>query len=174
MNLPTKITVFRILIVPVIWIVLLVPYLPEIIRYSIVFTLFTIASISDFLDGYIARKYNMITSLGKFLDPIADKVLVNSVFIFLAYHNKVNLILVLLMITRDTLVDALRMNASEKGIVISAKLLGKLKTVFQMLAIAIGLFPIDFGIADYVTIIATIVSLISGLDYFLTLRKDIF
>lgn len=174
MNLPTKITVFRILIVPVIWIVLLIPYLPEIIRYSIAFALFTIASISDFLDGYIARKYNMITSLGKFLDPIADKVLVNSVFIFLAYHNKVNLILVLLMITRDTLVDALRMNASEKGIVVSAKLLGKLKTVFQMLAIAIGLFPINFGITNHVAIIATIVSLISGLDYFLTLRRDIF
>lgn len=174
MNLPTKITVFRIVIVPVIWVVLLFPYLSGWIRYSLAFILFVVASISDFLDGYIARKYNMITSLGKFLDPIADKVLVNSTFIFLAYHNKVHLIFVLLMITRDTLVDALRMNASEKGIVVSAKLLGKLKTVFQMIAIAVGLFPIDFGITNYIALVATIISVVSGIDYFLTLKNDIF
>lgn len=174
MNLPTKITVFRILIVPVIWAVLLVPNLYDWLRYSTAFTLFVVASVSDFLDGYIARKYDMITSLGKFLDPIADKVLVNSIFIFLAYHNKVHLILVLMMITRDTLVDALRMNASEKGIVVSAKLLGKLKTVFQMIAIAIGLFPIYFGITNLIAVIATVVSLISGIQYFLILRKEIF
>lgn len=174
MNLPTKITVFRILIVPVIWAVLLIP-IPDFLKYLLAFILFVVASISDFLDGYLARKYNLITSLGKFLDPIADKVLVNTLMVFLAFHHRIPVLCVVLMISRDTLVDAMRMNASNQGIVVSAKLLGKLKTVLQMVALSVALFPFYFStVTESLIWIATIASLISGVDYFISLKDKIF
>ena len=97
--------------------------------------IFAVASITDFLDGYIARKNNLITSFGKFIDPIADKLLVNTSFILLAFNTQVPMVAVLIMIWRDTIVDAIRMMASTKGKVMAAGMLGKAKTVTQMVAI---------------------------------------
>lgn len=174
MNLPTKITVFRMLMVPVLWGILLSNIAQE-LKLWMALILFVVASASDFLDGYLARKYNQITTLGKFLDPIADKILVNSLLVYLAVVNIAPLICVLLMITRDTLVDALRMQASTKQIVVAAHFTGKFKTVLQMVAITMALVPF---IPVYITVIfmyiATIISLISGIYYFLSLKNNIF
>lgn len=174
MNLPNRITIFRIILVPFLWLGLLCDNIP--FQQLIVFTLFVVASISDFLDGYISRKYNLVTSLGKFLDPIADKILVNSILIILATQYKIPLICVLLMVSRDILVDAIRMNLSIKGIVVSAQLLGKLKTVCQMVAVTIALLPLPIP-SIIITIsmyIATLVSIISGIQYFMDYKDEVF
>lgn len=174
MNLPTKLTIFRILIVPFLWWVLLTSFFNSHIKLWIAFVLFVVASITDYLDGYIARKYNLITDLGKFLDPIADKILVNSLLVYLAYVNRINILFVLLMLTRDTLVDALRMFASSKKVVIAAALSGKLKTVLQMVAISMALISvISQSVVNGMMLIATVVSVLSGIQYFIN-SKAIF
>lgn len=189
LNLATKITVFRIILIPIILVILLVPlmdadlskytvfdnfYLPNLIAVII----FIIASLTDALDGYIARHYNMITNLGKFLDPVADKLLVNSLLIYLAYTNNIPVILVIIMISRDIIVDALRMIAIENKIVIAASIYGKLKTVFQMvLIILILLFSTPFQTTSiYLEVLAyitTAISVISGIDYFVKNGKSL-
>lgn len=192
MNLPNKLSIIRILIVPVIVLVMIFPYaqfgielgylqiahvaLP--IKNIIVLCLFTIASVTDYFDGKIARKRNMITSFGKFIDPIADKLLVNTLFIMLAVFGIVPVVGVLLMIWRDTIVDAIRMMASAKGKVMAAGPLGKLKTVLQMIAIIVILLnnlPFELyrlAVADFLFWFATFVSLMSGFSYFMQ-AKDI-
>ncbi|MEA5017478.1 MAG: CDP-diacylglycerol--glycerol-3-phosphate 3-phosphatidyltransferase [Erysipelotrichaceae bacterium] len=192
MNLPNKLSIIRILIVPVIVLVMIFPYaqfglelgylqiahvvLP--IKNIIVLCLFTIASVTDYYDGKIARKRNMITSFGKFIDPIADKLLVNTLFIMLAVFGIVPVVGVLLMIWRDTIVDAIRMMASAKGKVMAAGPLGKLKTVLQMIAIIVILLnnlPFELyrlAVADFLFWFATFVSLMSGFSYFMQ-AKDI-
>lgn len=175
MNLPTKITVFRIITVPILWAILLLDYFDPETKRWIALSVFIIASISDFLDGYIARKYNMVTSLGKFLDPIADKVLVNSLLIYLSATNVIPLICVLLMVSRDTLVDALRMSASSKNVVVSAHWSGKLKTVLQMVAIIVALMPmISTNVIHGFIYFAMIASLLSGIQYFWQLKEIVF
>ena len=140
MTLPNKLTIGRILVIPAMIIIACIPYLNQHFIFShltyanfINVILFALASATDFLDGHIARKYNLITSFGKFVDPIADKLLVNTSFILLAFHSEVPLVAVLVMIWRDTIVDAIRMMASSKGKVMAAGMLGKLKTVVQMI-----------------------------------------
>ncbi len=99
--------------------------------------IFVVASITDWLDGYLARKNNQVTDFGKFFDPLADKILVNSVLVFFAAYLYVPIWVVVLFIVRDLMVDGLRMNLSSKGKVLSADRYGKLKTIFQMLGITI-------------------------------------
>lgn len=185
-NLATKFTIFRIILIPIILFILFFPlnrenisnnmwgmfYWPNII--ALVF--FIIASITDAIDGHIARKYQMITNLGKFLDPVADKLLVNSLLIYLAYTDNIPVVLVIIMIARDILVDALRFIAAENKNVIAASIYGKLKTVLQMvLIILVLLFSVPFQqtnewliIFAYIT---TIVSVWAGIDYFIKNRK---
>ena len=189
MNLPNKLSMFRILLVPVIAIVYLMPMdLGDIsvsmmsvsvtlrIADLIVLVLFAIASFTDFLDGNIARKRNLVTSFGKFIDPIADKLLVNTMLIMFAVSGVVSVIPVLLMIWRDTIVDGLRMNASKSGIVVAAGMSGKIKTVCQMIAIIVLLLsniPFEFfhlPIDQVLVWIATAASLISGVQYFIQLK----
>jgi len=192
MNLPNKLSLVRIIIVPIIVLVMLFPYaqfgidlgriqiqyvtLP--IKNIIVLGLFCVASFTDFLDGKIARKYNMVTSFGKFIDPIADKLLVNTVFIMLAVNGIVPIVGVLLMVWRDTIVDAIRMMVSAKGKVMAAGPLGKLKTVLQMVAIIIILLnnlPFELyrlAVADFIFWFATFISIMSGISYFIQ-AKDI-
>lgn len=191
MNLPNKLTVFRILLVPLIaCLYVYFNYGTDITiavngrvvvlswNHILVLALFAIASFTDFLDGKIARKYNMITSFGKFLDPIADKLLVNTMFILFAISGVVSIIPVIVMIWRDMIVDGLRMNASAKGKVVAAGMMGKAKTVLQMFAIIFILLHnlpfafIGLPVADGLLWLAMIVSLISGIDYFVKL-KDI-
>lgn len=194
MNTPNKLTVFRIILVPVIVLVIVFPYAQfgiEIPNYLlngvfislknfVVLGLFALASITDFFDGYLARKNNQITTFGKFLDPIADKLLVNTLFIILAYQGVVPVVAVLLMIWRDTVVDGIRMLASSRGEVIAAGLLGKIKTVAQMLTIILLLLNnipfewIGLPVADIFVWFSTLVSVASGYSYFIAAKDMIF
>ncbi len=154
--------------------------------YFAVAIVFIVGSFSDFLDGYLARKMNLVTDLGKFLDPIADKLLVNSILIFLVIEPSFApdqqvlpqlFILVILMIARDLIVDALRLMAVKKNVVIAANIFGKAKTVAQMIAIPFLLlndwpfsyfdssWPEALHISNILMYIATILSLISGIIY---------
>ena len=196
MNLPTKLTVSRIVIVVVMLLglftcdilymagILVMPMVGPInLAYFISFFLFVIASLTDMLDGKIARKYNLVTDMGKFLDPVADKLLVNLTLIYLAlpHFGTNNAVIpvscVIIMIGRDLIIDAFRLVASTKGSVVAANIFGKLKTVFQMVAIPMVLlnsWPFAYFDADwnnYLRIcniaiyIATAMSLISLIIY---------
>lgn len=194
MNTPNKLTIFRIALVPMIVLVIIFPYahfniiIPSYVingvfiplKNLIALGLFMLASFTDFLDGYLARKNNQITTFGKFLDPIADKVLVNTMFILLAYQGVVPVVAVLLMIWRDTMVDGIRMMASAQGKTIAAGILGKVKTVVQILAIGLLLLnniPFEFWrlpVADVLVWFSTFVSLVSGYAYFVNAKDIIF
>ncbi|TFG82790.1 MAG: CDP-diacylglycerol--glycerol-3-phosphate 3-phosphatidyltransferase [Erysipelotrichales bacterium] len=192
MNLPNRLSMVRIFLIPLIVLIFLFPvaqfniyighftfgFVTLSYRNVVLLVLFALASFTDFLDGYIARKYDMITSFGKFIDPIADKLLVNTMFILLAWQGIVPIVAVLLMLWRDTAVDAIRMIASSKGRVMAAGYLGKVKTVSQMIAIMLLLvnnLPFElYGlpVADFMVWFATFISLLSGISYFLQ-AKDI-
>ena len=182
---------FRIVLVPVIACIYLFTDLPEAFGADVsgehiavsmtallVLILFAIASFTDYLDGHIARKHNLITSFGKFIDPIADKLLVNTMFILFAVDGVVPAVFVLIMIWRDMIVDGLRMNASAKGKVVAAGMMGKAKTVLQMFAIIFLLLNklpfafVSLPVADILFYAAVAVSVASGAEYFLKL-KDI-
>ena len=147
------------------------------LRDVIAFVIFAVASITDFFDGMLARKNNWITSFGKFADPIADKMLVNTVLILMVYFHQANVIAVLLMIARDLIVDGLRMSAANSGEVVSAGIFGKLKTVLQMFALVFLLLKdwpfVYMGICmDQILLwAATVASLYSGWIYFNQLKK---
>jgi len=191
-KLPNYITIFRMVMVVIILVLLLLPWnafitsVPLVFAsinliYFIAFILFFIASISDFFDGYLARKYHLISNFGKFMDPIADKMLVNSLLIVLLIKQpyalnqlSVPLIAVIIMIARDLVVDGLRLVASERKIVLAANIFGKIKTVLQMSAISVFLlndwpFSLIYGPTPYVATIliwaAAFVSLLSGIIY---------
>ena len=158
--------------------------------FLILFVFFVIASYTDHLDGYLARKNNQVTGLGKFLDPVADKLLVNSLVIFLAAPAvfakyvpngdsviSFNVWCVIILVARDIVVDALRFIAASKGTVIAANIFGKLKTVLEMVAIGAVLlngfpfryfdasWPSGLHIADFLVYLATAASFISGVIY---------
>lgn len=191
MNLPNKLSMFRIILVPVISCIYLFVDFGTVFSFAangqtvtltmtslVVLLLFALASFTDFLDGNIARKRNLITSFGKFIDPIADKLLVNTMLILFAVSGVVPVVPVIVMIWRDTIVDGLRMNASAKGKVVAAGMMGKAKTVLQMFAIIFLLLnnlPFAFlGLpVDQILLwAAMVVSVASGIDYFMKL-KDI-
>ena len=200
MNLPTKITFSRIIAILVLLIALFIMSFidfvsPEMgntginVVFFIVFIFFLIASYTDHLDGHLARKNNQVTDLGKFLDPVADKLLINSMVIFLAAWPLVakyalgtqvvsfNVWCAILLVARDIVVDALRFIAAQKKVVIAANIFGKLKTVLEMVAICFVLlngFPFNYfdaswpaglHITDFIVYLATLVSLISGVIY---------
>ncbi len=194
MNLPNKLTVFRIVLVPIIVLVWLFPYEEFGITFItfhfgaislsllnvIVLLLFAIASFTDFLDGQIARRRNLITTFGKFADPIADKLLVNTLFILMAFERYIPVLPVIIMLGRDTIVDGCRMMASRNGVVVAAGILGKLKTVLQMLTLIFVLLnglPFSiFGIpfTDFLLWFATLISVASGYSYFIQMKDYIF
>ena len=203
MNLPTKITVTRIVAIVVMIISLFVMNLiPEWktielgstginLVFLIIFVIFLIACYTDHLDGYLARKNNQVTDLGKFLDPVADKLLINSLVIFLIAPNmfaryipescqpvvSFNMWCAIILVARDIVVDALRFVAASKGKVIAANIFGKLKTVLEMVAIGVVLlngfpfryfdasWPVGLHIADILVYLATLASLLSGIIY---------
>ena len=149
-----------------------VVYIP--ITYILAGVFFVIASITDLLDGHLARKYNWISNFGKLWDPIADKILINGVLIGLAVNGSVPVFIPIIMICRDIIVDASRMYASTKGKVVAANIWGKLKTVSQMIGIILILFV--FGIVNnndvfhYLVqnlclLVATVFSVVSGVIY---------
>lgn len=193
MNLPNILTVVRMFLVPFLVLVFYFPYsyfnisLPSYqfgnVTLSIInivaVVIFVVASFTDFLDGYIARKNNLVTTFGKFFDPIADKLLVNTLFILLAVRGTIPAVPVIVMVWRDTLVDAMRMTAMEHGKVVSAGFLGKMKTVFQMCAITFILLnnlPFELynlPISDILLWSSMVVSVLSGIYYFVQLKDYI-
>ena len=150
MNLPNKITMWRLALAAMVLILLMFPYdavginivtyqpfeaFPNVlvkINYLIAGVLFIIASFTDFLDGNIARKNNLVTDFGKVMDAIADKVLVNGVLIIMAYDGLIPLIIPVIIITRDTVVDSIKMVAGSKGNAVGASIWGKIKTICMM------------------------------------------
>ena len=191
MNLPNKLSCFRMVLVPLIVVIWIFPYaqfniaVPEFtigvvtlsLKNIFVLLLFATASITDFLDGYIARKHNLITSFGKFIDPIADKMLVNTMMIMFACMGMVPVVPVIVMIWRDTIVDGLRMSTASKGVVVAAGMLGKIKTVSQMVTIILVLLnnlPFEllrFPMADFMLWFSMLVSVASGFSYFMQMKK---
>ncbi|NJE41245.1 CDP-diacylglycerol--glycerol-3-phosphate 3-phosphatidyltransferase [Faecalicoccus pleomorphus] len=185
MNLPNKLTMLRIIMVPVV--VLIYLLIPQdfcvvsqtnglALRDILAFLVFAAASFTDMLDGQIARKQHLITSFGKFADPIADKMLVNTLLILLVHTHQANVVAVLLMIARDLVVDGLRMLASQHGKVVSAGFFGKLKTVLQMFAIVFLLLKnwpfvyVGLPVDQILLWAATLASLWSGFVYFVQLK----
>lgn len=191
MNLPNKLSCFRMVLVPLIVVIWIFPYaqfnvaMPEFefgvvnlsLKNILVLILFCTASITDFFDGYIARKYNLITSFGKFIDPIADKMLVNTMMIMFACMGMVPVVPVIVMIWRDTIVDGLRMSTASKGVVVAAGMLGKIKTVSQMITIILVLLnnlPFEllrFPMADFMLWFSMLVSVASGFSYFMQMKE---
>ena len=191
MNLPNKLTVIRVLLVPLLILVYMFPYDTTGINVPvyhildtdislvniIILVIFIVASITDYFDGRIARSKKLITTFGKFADPIADKLLVNTIFLLLASDGKINIIIPIIMISRDTIVDAIKMSAASKQVVVAASKLGKLKTVSQMIALCFLLvnnFPFSVLGIDLATIlawIATVISVSSVIDYFIKNRE---
>ena len=192
MNIPTKLTVSRLILSLVIIFILLFPWsminvtIPQVlvsdvtvdIRYPIAGVLFIIASLTDFLDGYLARKNNQITNTGKMLDAIADKVLVDSVLIILACQGFVNAIVPVVIVLRDIVVDAIKMEAASKGKVVAAIKSGKIKTASLMVGTVLMLFyNLPFELANvhvdiFLLYFATIMSIFSMYEYY-TLNKNI-
>ncbi len=149
MNLPNKLTLLRILLVPVF---LVFMYIPMPFQYTLALVVFAAASITDALDGNIARKHNLVTTFGKFADPLADKVLVLAALAAFSDVDAipVNGIVVTIIAAREFLVSGLRLVTAEKGVVVAAGIWGKLKTAFTMVAIVVILLTqvlaVDFGI----------------------------
>lgn len=192
MNLPNKITMVRIFLAVIVLVLLMFPYgqigvnvpiykvganVTISLNYIVAGVLFIIASITDFLDGNIARKNNLVTDFGKVMDAIADKVLVNGVLIILAYNGNIPLIIPVIIITRDTVVDSIKMVAGSKGKAVGASIWGKLKTICMMIGLSLVFFSnIPFELIgfrlDYILLIAaTILSIYSGIQYFIVNKK---
>ena len=167
MNLPNKLTIFRVILVPVFLIFLLGPfgYWSNIVAAIV----FIVASATDMLDGYIARKYNMITNFGKFMDPLADKLLVCSALIALVDFDKVAAWIVIIIIAREFIISGFRLIAADNGVVIAASYWGKFKTTFQMIMIILLILDLNYpfsGVVNMVvTYIALILTVVSLIDY---------
>lgn len=174
MNLPNSITLIRIGMTPVLVVMLLSPGRAMSLASAIIFVL---VCATDWLDGYIARKKGIITSLGKFLDPLADKLLITAAFIMLIPLGRVPAWVVALMIGREIAVTGLRAIAVDSGVVIAASNLGKLKTVAQIVCLVplIVHYPwlgIDFqAIGEVLLVAAFALTMWSGVDYFLGFFK---
>ena len=166
MNLPNKLTIFRVILIPFFVFFLLAPYFPGYGKYIAV-AIFIVASLTDLADGKIARKYNLVTNFGKFMDPLADKLLVCSAMICLVETKKLAAWIVIIIIAREFIISGFRLVASDNGVVIAASYWGKFKTTFQMLMIIALIldfsnkyFHILSTVLVYVALILTVVSLI--------------
>lgn len=192
MNLANKLTVMRMILVPVFLVFLVFDCIPY--GKLVATTLFIIASITDKLDGYIARSRNQVTNFGKFMDPLADKLLVASALISLVELNCIPAWAVVVIIAREFAVSGLRTIAASDGTIIAASWWGKIKTVIQMIAIILLLLKVSIGeyaflsdfigeikvlswifnsLSIYMFYIAVIITIISGVDYFIKNKESI-
>ena len=192
MNLPNKITMGRIILSIIILVMMVFPFynvginFPKYLvagkvmidlKYIICGILFIIASVTDFIDGRLARKNNMVTDFGKVMDAIADKILVNGVLIIMATDGVIPVIIPVIIITRDTVVDCVKMIAGSKGKVVAASIWGKVKTMCMMCGVSLLFFSnlpfelINISLGYYLVIIATLLSIYSGIQYFIV-NKD--
>lgn len=179
MNLPNKLTILRILMIPIFVAVFYITAIPY--NYVISAVIFVLAAATDFLDGYIARKYNLVTNLGKFLDPIADKVLVSTAFIIMLAPLGGTVILpwyasivIAVILGRELIVSGFRIVAASRGVVLAADKTGKIKTFFQDASVAIllvgasvmpGLYSVVNIVGLVVLAIAGILTVVSGIEY---------
>ncbi len=165
MNIANKLTVFRVVLVPFFVLFLLTDFTPY--NRWIAFAIFCIATITDKLDGTIARKYNMITDFGKFMDPIADKLLVSSALICLSSLGEMPAWIVIVIIAREFAISGIRLLAADNGVTIAATWWGKSKTIAQMAMIIIMLMniPALHILSQVVMYISLILTLISMVDY---------
>ena len=175
MNLPNKLTLFRVILIPFFVFFLLAPYFEGYGNYIAV-AVFIVASITDFLDGKIARKYNLVTNFGKFMDPLADKLLVSSALICLVALNKIPAWVVILIIAREFIISGFRLVAADNGVVIAASYWGKFKTAFQMVTVIVlilnipgEVFAVIGTVLIYISLVLTVISLI---DY-IAKNKDV-
>jgi len=167
MNLPNKLSILRVLCIPVIVVLMILP--GENLHWAAA-AVFLIASLTDFLDGHIARSQNLVTDFGKFIDPVADKLLVLSTLIMLVHQQLFPAWGVVIILARELSVDGLRLVASGKGTVIAAGPLGKIKTTLQMIMILYLLVFVQPVLAHPVGIVLFILvlgmTIVSGIDYF--------
>lgn len=178
MNLPTKLTIVRILLIPVFVTLFFVPFPYHCIAATAIFLL---ASFTDFLDGFLARKYNLVTDLGKFLDPIADKMLVAcALFAVVLYQNPFQIgavVCAMVILCRELMISGFRIVASSKNVVLAADRLGKIKTVLQMVALVLLLPCTDIAALNALAgniflytglvflLLSTIMAVVSGINY---------
>ena len=194
MNLPNRLTIFRIVLIPVVVLIYLFPYAqlgidPKVFNIGgvelsvvnlIALAVYLVAAITDALDGHIARSRNMITTFGKFADPIADKMLTTTMFLLFASRGIIPVVPVIIMVCRDIVVDGCRMIAATNGKVVAAQMLGKVKTVAQMVTIALVLLnnlPFELWglpVAQVCVWFSALVSFASGVSYFNQMKTDIF
>ncbi len=165
MNLPNKLTMFRVILIPVFIVVLMTGLIPEPASRYIAVVIFCVASFTDYLDGHIARKYNLVTNFGKFMDPLADKLLVSSALICMIELGMLPAWIVIIIISREFIITGFRLIAAEGGLVIAASWWGKIKTVTQMAMIIIVLLGIGGILGNILIILATVFTVISGVDY---------
>ena len=165
MNLPNKLTMFRVILIPFFIVFLLIPITPY--DKWIALAIFVIGSLTDLLDGKIARKYNLVTNFGKFMDPLADKLLVCSALICLIELDKIPSWMVIIIIAREFIISGFRLVASDNGVVIAASYFGKFKTTFQMLAVCLMIadLPALHVVTRVVLWIAVILTVVSLIDY---------
>jgi CDP-diacylglycerol--glycerol-3-phosphate 3-phosphatidyltransferase len=175
MNLPNKLTLFRVILIPFFVFFLLAPWFEGYGNY-IALAIFIVASITDFLDGRIARKYNLVTNFGKFMDPLADKLLVCSALICLIELDLIPAWVVIIIIAREFIISGFRLIASDNGVVIAASYWGKFKTVSQMAMVIVLLLGIPgktFSVIGTVLIyLALALTVISLIDY-IAKNKDV-
>ena len=194
MNLPNKITVARLFLTVVIIALLAIPFdffgfnFPKYeingiiveLNYLIAGVIFVVASLTDFLDGHIARKYNLVTDTGKMLDAIADKVLVSPILILLACNGYIPVIIPVIYITRDIVVDAIKMQAASKGKVVAAIKSGKWKTATMMIGTTLVFFynmPFEFiniRVDLFLLYFACIMAVVSAAEYYVLNKKILF
>ena len=165
MNLPNKLTILRVILIPFFVVFMLFDITGAADKW-IALVIFCVASLTDMLDGKIARKYNLVTNFGKFMDPLADKLLVCTALICLTSMNRLNVIVVLVIIAREFIISGFRLVATDNGIVIAASYWGKFKTVSQMALIIVlimdlgGVWNVVGTVLTWVALLLTVVSLI--------------
>lgn len=188
MNKANKITMSRVVMSIIIIMILLFPFdqmgfeFPTFLikgrilidlKYLIVGVLFIIASLTDFFDGYVARKYNLVTDFGKMMDAISDKLLTNSVLIILACNGKISTIVAVVIIIRDIVVDSIKMVVGNKGAAVAAIGIAKWKTVTLMIGIVLTLFynlpfeVFNLRVSDFLLVVASVLAVISGYKYYI-------
>lgn len=172
MNLPNKLTVLRVILIPFFVVFMLVDVLGANDKW-VALAIFIVASLTDLLDGKIARKYNLVTNFGKFMDPLADKMLVCSALICLTALDRLPAWITIVIICRDFVISGFRLVAADNGVVIAASYWGKYKTTFQMIMVCLliaELAPLSL-VTTIVTWIAVILTIVSLVDYLVKNRS---
>ncbi len=171
MNLPNKLSLLRVALIPAV-VALMIPYDPVLTRIAL--AVYAVAAFTDFLDGHIARKQNIVTDFGKFIDPVADKLLNLSAFVMLSHQGLLPAWVVVVILARELCVDGLRMVAVGQGRVIAAGKLGKIKTVSQVVTIIwlmLTLQPVSHIVSLILILWVAVITLWSGVDYLIR-NKD--